>query len=69
MVDQISLGNLSLEFLQGISKTNEPKTRFLGLVLLEDSSTGQVLHDKVIEFIFSQGDFEALKKNFMVVAT
>lgn len=59
---------LSVHYFQSIDK-NQPQTRFIGLIELEDSHTGQVIYDKVSSFLFSRKNGEILKKNFIGLCT
>lgn len=47
----------------------KPTTRFLGLIEMDDSSTGQVLYEKVTEFLFAKDLSGKIRKNFMGVCS
>jgi len=46
-------------------KSNQPKTKFLGLLQLTTSFTGETLYNKIMEFLFEGSNSEELKVNFM----
>ena len=59
-----SFFGLSIYYFQSQDK-NQPQTRLLALLELEESHTGKVIYDKVNKFLFSRKNGEILKKNFI----
>lgn len=51
------------------SNNNEPEEKFLCLIKLEDSSTGEVLYDKINEILFHGIKADILKSNFIGICS